>query len=365
MSKRLLIVESPAKVKTIGKVLGKDYTVLASFGHVRDLPKKKAIDIDAGFSPTYELIERNAKHVDAIARAAADCDEVLLATDLDREGEAISWHIAEILRSRAKLKRLPMQRVTFSEITPKAIKEAIAHPRPLSMSLVNAQQARRVLDYLYGFNLSPVLWRKVQGGLSAGRVQSPALRMIVDRENEIEAFVPREYWTIDAGLNQNGTPFKAKLSQLHGKKLDQFDLAEAGQAQNVRAELLGHAMRQGEGTLGALKVQDIQRKDRQRRASAPFTTSTLQQEASRKLGFGTQRTMRVAQSLYEGVAIDEGQVGLITYMRTDSVNPSTTALMHCRQHQTSTKAKARMRKKRTKRSGLRPRSARRPRCANS
>ena len=332
MSKKLLIVESPTKVKTIGKLLGKDYTVLASFGHVRDLPSKDgSVDVDNDFQMAYQIIDRNAKHVDQIAKAARDCDEILLATDLDREGEAISWHIAEILRGKKLLKDKIIRRVTFSEITPRAIKEALAKPRELAMNLVNAQQARRALDYLVGFNLSPLLWRKVQPGLSAGRVQSPALRMIVEREEEIERFIAREYWTIDAGLNQHGAAFKAKLTHYQGEKLDQFELNNADISGRVRSELLGFAMRQGTGPLGALKVTDIQRKDRLRRPSAPFTTSTMQQEASRKLGFGAQRTMRVAQSLYEGAQTGEGQVGLITYMRTDSVSISQDALVELRQ----------------------------------
>jgi len=336
MSKKLLIVESPAKVKTIGKVLGKDYAVMASYGHVRDLPPKDgSIDTENGFAMRYEIIERNAKYVDQIVKAAKDVDEILLATDLDREGEAISWHIAEILRSKKLTKDLPMNRVTFSEITPKAIRAAIANPRPLAMDLVNAQQARRALDYLVGFKVSKVLWAKVSGAKSAGRVQSPALRMITEREDEIESFIAQEYWTIEAGLNQNGGVFSAKLTHYQTEKLSQFDLNEAGSANAARANLLGHAMRIGEtaraaGPLGALKVTDIQRKDRQRRPAAPFTTSTLQQEASRKLNFGAQRTMRTAQSLYEGVATGEGQVGLITYMRTDSVNLSNDALADLR-----------------------------------
>jgi DNA topoisomerase I len=335
MSKKLLIVESPAKVKTIGKVLGKDYTVMASYGHVRDLPGKDgSIDTDNDFAMRYEIIERNQKYVDQIVRAAKEVDEILLATDLDREGEAISWHIAEILRSKKQTADLPMQRVTFSEITPKAIKHAIAHPRPLSMNLVNAQQARRALDYLVGFNVSKVLWAKVAGAKSAGRVQSPALRMIVEREEEIERFIAQEYWTIEAGLNQNGGIFAAKLTHYQTEKLSQFDLNEAGSANAARTTLLANALRIGgtppKGPLGALKVTDIQRKDRQRRPTAPFTTSTLQQEASRKLNFGAQRTMRTAQSLYEGVTTSEGQVGLITYMRTDSVNLSNDALADLR-----------------------------------
>ncbi len=332
MSKKLLIVESPAKVKTIGKVLGRDYIVMASYGHVRDLPNKDgSIDVDNDFAMRYEIIDRNSKYVDQIARAAKEVDEILLATDLDREGEAISWHIAEILKQKKITKDKPMMRVTFSEITPKAIKDAIAHPRPLSMDLVNAQQARRALDYLVGFNVSKVLWRKVSGAKSAGRVQSPALRMIVEREEEIESFIAQEYWTIDAQLNQHGANFAAKLTTYQNKKLDQFDINDAGPANAARDALEKAARAQGSGPVGALKVQDIQRKDRQRRPSAPFTTSTLQQEASRKLGFGAQRTMRTAQSLYEGVSTSEGQVGLITYMRTDSVNLSNDALAEIRE----------------------------------
>jgi DNA topoisomerase I len=332
MSKKLLIVESPAKVKTIGKVLGRDYTVLASYGHVRDLPPKDgSIDVDNGFAARYEVIDRNSKYVDQIVKAARDVDEILLATDLDREGEAISWHISEVLKEKKQLRDLPMSRVTFAEITPKAIKDAILHPRPLNMDLVNSQQARRALDYLVGFKLSPVLWMKVQRGLSAGRVQSPTLRMIVDREDEIERFVAQEYWTIEASLNQNGAAFPAKLTHYQNAKLEQFDLHETGAANAARDELEKQARSQGKGPIGALKVLDIQRKDRLRRPAPPFITSTLQQEAARKLGFGAQRTMRVAQALYEGIAIDEGQVGLISYMRTDSVNLSNDALADLRE----------------------------------
>ena len=218
MAKNLLIVESPAKAKTINKYLGKDFQVLASYGHVRDLvPKEGAVDIDHDFAMNYEVIERNEKHVDAIAKAASKAEALYLATDLDREGEAISWHIAEILKQRGLLDGRDVHRVVFSEITPRAIKEAVSHPRKVSMDLVNAQQARRALDYLVGFNLSPVLWRKVQRGLSAGRVQSPALRMIVEREEEIEAFKAREYWTIEADLAHPDQPFKARLLRLDGK----------------------------------------------------------------------------------------------------------------------------------------------------
>ncbi|MCW5578938.1 MAG: DNA topoisomerase I, partial [Dokdonella sp.] len=231
MAKNLLIVESPAKAKTINKYLGKDFQVLASYGHVRDLvPKEGAVDPDRRFAMNYEVIDRNEKHVDAIAKAAKAADTLYLATDLDREGEAISWHIAEILKARKLLDGKALHRVVFSEITPRAIKEAVAHPRTLSMDLVNAQQARRALDYLVGFNLSPVLWRKVQRGLSAGRVQSPALRMIVEREEEIEAFRAREYWTIEADCAHPDQAFKARLTRLRGKKFEQFDLTNESDA---------------------------------------------------------------------------------------------------------------------------------------
>jgi DNA topoisomerase-1 len=326
MAKNLLIVESPAKAKTINKYLGKDFHVLASYGHVRDLvPKEGAVATDRNFAMNYEVIERNEKHVDAIAKAAKVAESLYLATDLDREGEAISWHIAEILKERGLLEGRALHRVVFSEITPKAIKEAVANPRALSMDLVNAQQARRALDYLVGFNLSPVLWRKVQRGLSAGRVQSPALRMIAEREEEIEAFKAREYWTIEADCAHPDQAFKARLLKLDGKKFEQFDIVDADTAHAARDALKKAAA-------GRLVVSEVQSKERKRRPSPPFTTSTLQQEAARKLGFTTSRTMKIAQQLYEGVAIgDEGVVGLITYMRTDAVSLSDDAVSELRE----------------------------------
>jgi len=326
MAKNLLIVESPAKAKTINKYLGKDFQVLASYGHVRDLkPKEGAVDTDNGFAMAYEVIERNEKHVDAIAKAAKLADDIYLATDLDREGEAISWHISEILKERGLTKGKHLHRVVFSEITPKAIKAAVAQPRQLSHDMVDAQQARRALDYLVGFNLSPVLWRKVQRGLSAGRVQSPALRMIVEREEEIEAFIAREYWTIEAGLRHPDGDFSAKLTKLYGKKFEQFDLTNEADALAARDALK-------QAAAGHLTVSDIGSKERKRRPAPPFTTSTLQQEAARKLGFSTSRTMKIAQGLYEGVSIgSEGNVGLITYMRTDSTALSDDATGELRQ----------------------------------
>ncbi len=325
MPKHLLIVESPAKAKTINKYLGKDFTVLASYGHVRDLvPKEGAVDPDNGFAMRYDLIDKNEKHVDAIAKAAKASDDIYLATDPDREGEAISWHIAEILKERGLLKDKPLHRVVFTEITPRAIREAMAQPRQIAVDLVDAQQARRALDYLVGFNLSPVLWRKVQRGLSAGRVQSPALRMIVEREEEIEAFVAREYWSIEAECAHPRQAFTAKLTKLDGQKFEQFTVTDGDTAEAARLRIQKAAQ-------GSLHVTDVTSKERKRRPAPPFTTSTLQQEASRKLGFTTRKTMQVAQKLYEGVAIgDEGTVGLISYMRTDSVSLSAEALAEIR-----------------------------------
>src|SRR6187402_559172 len=257
MAKNLLIVESPAKAKTINKYLGPDFQVLASYGHVRDLrPKEGAVDPDHGFAMAYEVIDRNEKHVDAIAKAAKQADSLYLATDLDREGEAISWHISEILRERGLLEGRKLHRVVFSEITPKAINEAVAHPRRLQIDLVNAQQARRALDYLVGFNLSPVLWRKVQTGLSAGRVQSPALRLIVEREEEIEAFVAREYWSIAAQCAHPDQAFNARLVRYADQKVEQFTFTRGEEAEAARRALL-------EAANGSLRVADVSSKQRQ------------------------------------------------------------------------------------------------------
>ncbi|MCC8999457.1 MAG: DNA topoisomerase, partial [Candidatus Contendobacter sp.] len=329
MSKNLVIVESPAKAKTIKKYLGKDFEVLASYGHVRDLvPKEGAVDPDHDFAMKYQVIDKNERHVEAIAKAIAKAEVLYLATDPDREGEAISWHLYEILRQRDLLKDKPVQRVVFHEVTQRAIQEAIAHPRSLSLDLVNAQQARRALDYLVGFNLSPLLWKKIRPGLSAGRVQSPALRMIVEREEEIERFEPREYWTLEADVAKTGQLFMARLAEYGGEKLTQFSVTHGDQAQVIeqalliaaRAQLTESGLTTASDAIGRLRVVKVERKQRKRNPAAPFTTSTLQQEASRKLGFSTQRTMRIAQQLYEGIDIGQGAVGLITYMRTDSVN---------------------------------------------
>ncbi|WP_456405232.1 type I DNA topoisomerase, partial [Thiolapillus sp.] len=320
----LVIVESPAKAKTIKKYLGKDFEVLASYGHVRDLvPKEGAVDTEHDFQMKYQPIERNDKHIKAISSKLKNTDALYLATDPDREGEAISWHLYELLKNRKYLKGKPVHRVVFNEITKKAVQDAIAHPRELSMDLVNAQQARRALDYLVGFNLSPLLWKKIRRGLSAGRVQSPALRMIVEREEEIEAFKSREYWTVEADLKKEGAEFKAKLAQYGGDKVEQFTITEEKKAREVEKTLLEKAG-------GKLDVVKVTKKQRRRNPAAPFTTSTLQQEAARKLGFTTNRTMRVAQQLYEGVDIGNGAVGLITYMRTDSVTLANEAVEEIR-----------------------------------
>ncbi|MBX6420284.1 MAG: DNA topoisomerase I [Nevskia sp.] len=324
MSKNLVIVESPAKAKTIKKYLGKDYEVLASYGHVRDLvPKDGAVDPARGFEMKYQVIDKNAKHVNAIAKQLRQADTLILATDPDREGEAIAWHLVELLREKKALKDKKVQRVVFYEITPREVQQAIAHPRAISSDLVNAQQARRALDYLVGFNLSPLLWRKVSPGLSAGRVQSPALRLICEREEEIRAFVPREYWTLDAKSEKEGQIFTARLVEYRGEKLEQFTLGDAGAAEQARAAI-------EQAAKGELLVAKVEKKQRRRMPGPPFTTSTLQQEANRKLGFTASRTMRTAQQLYEGVEIEGQAVGLITYMRTDSVSLAQEALAEIR-----------------------------------
>ncbi len=318
-------MESPAKAKTIKKYLGKDFEVLASYGHVRDLlPKEGAVDTANDFAMKYQVIDKNGKHVDAISKAIKKADALYLATDPDREGEAISWHLLEILRNKKLLKDKTVGRVVFHEITKRAIRDAVEHPRDISMELVNAQQARRALDYLVGFNLSPLLWKKIRRGLSAGRVQSPALRLIVEREEEIERFVAREYWTVEADVSSKGQNFGAKLIQFEGEKVEQFTIDNSERADQVESTLLGEAE-------GKLTVTKVVKKQRKRNPAAPFTTSTLQQEASRKLGFTAQRTMRTAQQLYEGIDIGGETVGLITYMRTDSVNLAAEALDELRE----------------------------------
>jgi DNA topoisomerase-1 len=310
----LVIVESPAKAKTIEKYLGKGFTVLASYGHVRDLvPKEGAVDTENDFAMKYSLVERSQRHVQAITKAMKKADELYLATDPDREGEAISWHISELLKEKKLLKNKPVYRVVFHEITKKSIQKAIQEPRELDMDMVDAQQARRALDYLVGFNLSPLLWKKIRRGLSAGRVQSPALRLIVERELAIEAFKNREYWSIEASVKTADKSFKAKLTHFDDTKLTQFSVEDATFANKIKDDITAVAASQ-------LLVKKLQKKQRKRNPAAPFTTSTLQQEASRKLGFTTKKTMQIAQQLYEGVTIGAETAGLITYMRTDSVN---------------------------------------------
>ena len=325
MSKNLVIVESPAKASTISKYLGEDFDVLASYGHVRDLvPKEGAVDPANSFAMKYQVIERNEKHVNAIIRALKKADALYLATDPDREGEAISWHLIELLKERGALDDKDVHRVVFHEITKQAVNDAVAHPRGLSGDLVGAQQARRALDYLVGFNLSPLLWKKIQPKLSAGRVQSPALRMIVERELEIEAFKAREYWSIEADVSKKEQPFASRLVSYKGEKVEQFSFESEDAAREVEKTLLDAAG-------GEFNVIGVTKRQRRRNPAAPFTTSTLQQEASRKLGFNTQRTMRVAQKLYEGIELPgEGQVGLISYMRTDSVTLADVAVAEIR-----------------------------------
>ncbi len=325
MSSNLVVVESPAKAKTIKKYLGKGFEVLASFGHVRDLiPKEGAVDPDNDFAMKLQIIEKNAKHLDALTKAAKQANTVYLATDPDREGEAISYDVFEVLKQKKALKDTKVHRIVFNEITKTAIKGAVANPRELDMDLVNAQRARRALDYLVGFNLSPLLWRKIRRGLSAGRVQSPALRMIVEREEEIEKFVAREYWTIEADNQFDKQTFSAKLVEYEGEKLEQFSITNEEQAHKTQKTLEKHAN-------GKLTVSNVEKKQRKRNPAAPFITSTLQQEAVRKLGFSASRAMRVAQQLYEGIDVGAGGTGLITYMRTDSVSLAQDAINEIRE----------------------------------
>jgi len=314
----VVIVESPAKAKTINKYLGSDYTVLASYGHVRDLPPKDgSVDPEQEFAMTWEVSPSSKKQIRAIETAVKGADKLILATDPDREGEAISWHVLDMLQNKNVLKDKPVERVVFNAVTKKSILEAMENGREIDNDLVEAYKARRALDYLVGFNLSPVLWRKLPGSRSAGRVQSVALRLIVSREMEIEQFKPQEYWSIAADLlNENGDAFNARLVSLNGKKLDKFDLANEEQARSAEAAVKA----------SQLTVASVEAKPAKRNPPAPFTTSTLQQEASRKLGFNASRTMQVAQRLYEGEDIGGETVGLITYMRTDGVQMTPEAI---------------------------------------
>ena len=323
MPSNLVIVESPAKAKTIEKYLGPDFRVLASYGHVQELvPKDGAVDTEAGYALKYRVIPGREKQLRAIAAALADCDTLYLATDPDREGEAISWLLCDLLRRRKKLGGRAVRRIVFHEITREAVTRALAEPRELSGELVDAFHSRKAIDHLVGFNLSPLLWRKIAPKLSAGRVQSPALRLIVEREAEIGAFEPREYWSVTARLAHGGQAFEARLHALDGEKLGKFGLADEAAARAARDRVRAAG--------GALRVSGVEKRERTRRPAAPFTTSTLQQEASRKLRFSARKTMQVAQQLYEGVDLGAGAEGLITYMRTDSVTLAASAVKELR-----------------------------------
>jgi len=319
----LVVVESPAKAKTIEKYLGKGYRVLASYGHVRAFPKRDgSVDPDNDFAITYQVIEEKKKRLDAIDRAMKRADTLILASDLDREGEAIAWHVAEVLRQRGALEGKQIQRITFNEITKKAIEAAVSNPTEVDMQLVDAQQARSALDYLVGFTLSPLLWRKIRSGLSAGRVQSVALRLICEREQLIRDFIPKEFWTIDTKCTASDAPFQARLHAVEGKTLGKFAINNG-----VDARIMASRVEKS-----AFRVSEIEKKQVRQQPAPPFITTTLQMDASRKLGFTARKTMQVAQKLYEGIAVDGEPVGLITYMRTDSLALSEDALADMRAH---------------------------------
>ena len=310
----LVVVESPAKAKNIGKYLGRGYTVRATVGHVRDLPPKKlGIDVDHGFEPEYVTIDGKEDILGELKRIARGAREIFIATDLDREGEAIGWHVEQHFTKPGRhAVSAPIKRVRFREVTKEAVKNAIANPDDIDLNKVEAQQARRVLDRLVGYKASPILWKTVKKGLSAGRVQTVALRIIVEREREIRAFTPVEYWSVAADLKKGEAPFTAKLHQIDGKKPE---IHNEGEADAILADVKDYKK---------FTVTEVKRRERRKNASAPFTTSTLQQEAAKKLGFGSKRTMRLAQDLYEGIDVGEpdGAAGLITYMRTDSTRVS-------------------------------------------
>ncbi len=309
---KIVVVESPAKAKTINKYLGPGYEVLASFGHVRDLPARDgSVDPDDDFRMLWEVDPKAQKRLNDIAKAVKGADKLILATDPDREGEAISWHVLEVLREKYGLKKLPFERVVFNAITKQAVTDAMQNPRAIDSALVDAYLARRALDYLVGFTLSPVLWRKLPGARSAGRVQSVALRLVCDRELEIEKFVPREYWSLIAKLaNPRGEEFEARLVGADGQKIERLDIGSGADAENFKRAL----------ETATFTVASVEAKPARRNPPPPFTTSTMQQEASRKLGFAPAHTMRLAQRLYEGIDIDGETVGLITYMRTDGID---------------------------------------------
>src|SRR5579862_5617982 len=318
---KVVVVESPAKAKTINRYLGSDYKVVASYGHVRDLPAKDgSVRPDADFAMSWEIDGKSEKHMRAIVQAVRGADRLFLATDPDREGEAISWHVQEVLKARRALNDIDVKRVVFNEITRNAVVDAFRRPREIDRELVEAYLARRALDYLVGFTLSPVLWRKLPGSRPAGRVQSVALRLICEREDEIEAFKPQEYWTIDTDLVADAGSFSARLTHLDGKKLEKLALGTEADAKRAVDAIRAHRFSVGE----------IETKPVKRHPAAPFITSTLQQEASRKLGFSAKRTMQVAQQLYEGVDVGGETVGLITYMRTDGVDIAPEAVSEAR-----------------------------------
>ena len=323
--KNLLIVESPAKAKTIGKYLGKDYEVVASFGHIRDLPSKDgSVEPNNDFAMHYEVSAKSTRHVKDIVDKAKTCGKLILAPDPDREGEAIAWHVLEILKQKKAIKATTkVERVVFNAITKNSVTEAIKNPRQIDMDLVNAQQARRALDYLVGFTLSPILWRKLPGSRSAGRVQSVALRIICDREEEIEAFKSQEYWDIKLDLKTlPGIAFQAAVIEVAGKKLEKFSITDEDTATKIKKLLVDKEY----------QVTQITKKQTKRKPNAPFTTSSMQQEAARKLGFSASKTMMMAQRLYEGVEIDGAAQGLITYMRTDSVSVTPEAIVDVRKY---------------------------------
>src|SRR5579862_2193020 len=323
----VLVVESPGKIKAISKYLGPEYQVLASFGHIRDLPSKDgSVKPDDDFAMIWEVDDKAQKRIKDIADAVKKADKLILATDPDREGEAISWHVLQVLNQRHALKDTPVERVVFNAVTKTAVLEAIKHPRQINEELVDAYLARRALDYLVGFTLSPVLWRKLPGARSAGRVQSVALRLVADRELEIEKFVRQEYWSLIATLaTPRNETFEARLVGADGKKLQRLDIGSGEEAERFKRDL----------ETAAFTVATVEAKPVKRHPYPPFTTSTLQQEASRKLGFAPAHTMRVAQRLYEGIDIGGETIGLITYMRTDGVQIANEAITAVREVVTS------------------------------
>src|SRR5436305_452138 len=314
----IVVVESPAKAKTINKYLGPGYEVLASFGHVRDLPARNgSVDPEHDFHMVWEVDEKARKRLDDIARAIKGADKLILATDPDREGEAISWHVLEVLKEKNALKKQSVERVVFNAITRQAVLDAMKHPRRIDDALVDAYLARRALDYLVGFTLSPVLWRKLPGARSAGRVQSVALRLVCDRELEIEKFVPREFWSLIATVaTPRGETFEARLVGADGQKIQRLDIGTGAEAEAFKRALES----------AVFTIASVEAKPARRNPPPPFTTSTIQQEASRKFGFAPAHTMRIAQRLYEGIDIGGEAVGLITYMRTDGIDMAEEAI---------------------------------------